>query len=65
MTAITIDIPDSQLQKLQDLANIHGISLETLLNSSIEDWLNSSRKEFTSATNYVLSKNSELYQRLA
>jgi antitoxin FitA len=65
MTSITIDIPDNQLQKLQDLAKLHGVSLEALLRASLEDWLSSSKPEFSSAADYVLKKNAELYNRLA
>ncbi|WP_138500114.1 DNA-binding protein [Nostoc sp. PA-18-2419] len=65
MASITIDISESQLQKLQDLARLHGISLEALLCASIEDWLSSPKSDFTQAANYVLKKNAELYRRLA
>lgn len=65
MASITIDLSDSQLQKLQDLARVHGITLEVLLEASLEDWLNSQRSEFVDAANYVLTKNAELYRRLA
>lgn len=65
MSSITLDISDTQFQKLQDLATVHGIALEVLLKASLEDWLNSQRSEFVDATNYVLTKNAELYQRLA
>ncbi len=64
MASITIDISESQLQKLQDLAKIHGILPEVLLRESIEDLLSSSSREFTNAANYVLNKNAEFYQRL-
>ncbi|MEA5617621.1 ribbon-helix-helix domain-containing protein [Cronbergia sp. UHCC 0137] len=39
MAAITINIPDEQLQKLQEIAEENGISPEELLRSSIENWL--------------------------
>lgn len=65
MASITIDISESQLQKLQDLAKVHGIPPEALLRESIEDWLSSPKSEFTDAANYVLNKNAELYRRLA
>ncbi|MEQ9549599.1 MAG: DNA-binding protein [Coleofasciculus sp. G3-WIS-01] len=65
MASITIDLSDSQLQKLRDLARVHGIALEVLLKASLEDWLNSQRSEFVDAANYVLTKNAELYRRLA
>lgn len=65
MASITIDISESQLRKLQDLAKTHGIPLEALLRESIEDWLSSPKSEFTDAANYVLNKNAEVYRRLA
>ncbi|MBD2501491.1 DNA-binding protein [Anabaena azotica] len=65
MASITIDIPDNQLQKLQELAKLHGISLEALLSASIEEWLSEQKSDFNEAANYVLKKNAELYRRLA
>lgn len=65
MTSIILDLSDTQFQNLQDLATVHGIALEVLLKASLEDWLNSQKSEFVDAANYVLTKNSELYQRLA
>lgn len=65
MASITIDLSDSQFQKLQDLAKTHEIALEVLLRSGLEDWLNSQKSEFVDAADYVLMKNAELYKRLA
>ncbi|MEB3179236.1 MAG: DNA-binding protein [Nostocaceae cyanobacterium] len=65
MAHITIDLSDNQLQKLLDLARVHGIPLEVLLKASLEDWLNSQNSEFVDTANYVLTKNAELYRRLA
>lgn len=65
MTSITIDIPDNQLQKLHNLAKVHGVSPEELIRASLEDWLSSPKPEFSNAANYVLKKNAELYDRLA
>jgi predicted transcriptional regulator len=65
MTSITIDLSDSQFRKLQELAEVHGIALEVLLKASLEDWLNSQKSEFVDAASYVLTKNAELYRRLA
>ncbi len=64
MTSITLDLSDTQFQKLQDLATVHGIAIEVLLKASLEDWLSSQGSEFVDAANYVLRKNAELYQRL-
>jgi len=65
MASITIDLSDSQFQKLQDLASAYEIALEVLLRSSLEDWLNSQNSEFVDAADYMLMKNAELYERLA
>ncbi len=65
MTSITIDLSDSQLQKLRYLAAVHDITPEVLLKVSLEDWLNSQKSEFVDAANYVLTKNAGLYRRLA
>jgi hypothetical protein len=64
VTSITLDLSDTQFQKLQDLATVHGIAIEVLLKASLEDWLSSQGSEFVDAANYVLRKNAELYQRL-
>jgi hypothetical protein len=65
MASITVEIPDAQLQKLQQLTQENGISLEDLLCASIEDWLSYPKSEFVQASSYVLKKNAQLYRRLA
>lgn len=65
MAAITINIPDEQMQKLQKMAQESGISAEDLLRATIENWLNHSHSDFVQAASYVLKKNAELYRRLA
>ena len=65
MASITIDLSDSQLQKLQNLAREYGIATEVLLKASLEDWLNLQKGDFVNAADYVLEKNAELYRRLA
>ena len=64
MVAITINISEHQLQKLQELAQKLGISTEELLSASVEDLLNHPKSDFTEAANYVMLKNAELYRRL-
>jgi hypothetical protein len=64
MAAITINIPEEQLQQLQVMAQANGISPEELLRATIEDWLNYPKGDFEQAANYVIKKNSELYRRL-
>lgn len=65
MASITINIPDEQFQRLQQLAQDVNLSPEYLLRANIEDWLTCPNKEFAQAASYVLKKNAELYRRLA
>ena len=65
MASITIDLSDSQLQTLKNLAKVHGIAPDVLLRAGLEDWLSCQKNDFIDAANYVVTKNTELYQRLA
>jgi hypothetical protein len=65
VASITINLSDSQFQKLEDLARVHGIATEVLLKAGLEDWLNLQKGDFVNAASYVLEKNAELYRRLA
>jgi len=65
MASITIDIQDTQLKKLQELADSRGLSPEDLLLASVEDMLSLPKSEFSQAADYVLKKNTELYHRLS
>ncbi|EKU98665.1 hypothetical protein Lepto7375DRAFT_7976 [Leptolyngbya sp. PCC 7375] len=64
MAAITLDIPDSQFQRLQELAKLYNLSPEALLLANMESWLTNQPNAFNDAAQYVLNKNSELYQHL-
>jgi antitoxin FitA len=46
MTAITINISDNCVGKLQQLAHENGVSPEELLCASVEEWLSGSKDEF-------------------
>ncbi len=65
MASVTIDLSDDQIQALQNLASVHGTTLDVLLQASLEDWLSSQKMDFIDAADYVLTKNAELYRRLA
>ena len=65
MASITIDLSDNQFQALQAVAKVHGIAPEVLLKASLEDWLNLQKGDFVDAADRVLTKNAELYRRLA
>lgn len=65
MASITVNVPDEQLQKLQQLAQDSQVTPEDLLRASIIEWLSEPENEFTQAAKYILNKNAELYRRLA
>ncbi|NJM74616.1 MAG: DNA-binding protein [Acaryochloridaceae cyanobacterium RU_4_10] len=65
MAAITINLSDARLERLQQLANQSGVSPEELLTSSVENCLGDDEGSFTQSASYVLKKNAELYRRLA
>ncbi len=65
MVSIRIDLSDSQFQKPQKLARVHGIATEVPLKASLEDWLNLQKGDFVDAVDHVLEKNAKLYRCLA
>lgn len=65
MVSIRIDLSDSQFQKPQNLARVHGIATEVPLKASLEDWLNLQKGDFVDAVDHVLEKNAKLYRCLA
>ena len=65
MKSLTINIPDEKLKQLQQLAEENGMTTEELIQTKINEWLTQNPKDFSEIANYVLTKNSELYNRLA
>jgi len=65
MAAITIEISDARLEKLQQLAHQSGVSLEVLITGNVENWLGETEDGFAQSARYILKKNAELYRRLA
>lgn len=65
MTTITIPLSDDRLQKLQQIATLFQVAPEELVRASVEELLSRPEEEFRKALEYVLQKNTELYQRLA
>jgi antitoxin FitA len=64
MTALTVNLPDEQWSKLQEVASRYGVSVEDLARAGIEDLIRRPDEMFERALEYVLDKNAELYQRL-
>ncbi|MBL8195506.1 MAG: DNA-binding protein [Blastocatellia bacterium] len=65
MSSITINIPDESYIKLKEVANNLKITPEELVKMAVDEVINSSQKDFNNVIDYVLSKNKELYKRLA
>ncbi len=65
MTTITVSISDERMQKLRERASHYHVAPEELVRVSLDDLLARSEEDFRQAVEYVLNKNTELYQRLA
>jgi len=65
MTTITIALPDDRLRTLKQLSDRLNVAPEELVRASIEELLTRPEETFQQAVEYVLEKNTPLYQRLA
>jgi antitoxin FitA len=65
MATLTISLPEDRLQQLKEQAARFRIAPEELVRASIEELLTRPDEEFQRALTYVLTKNAELYRRLA
>jgi predicted transcriptional regulator len=65
MTSITIVLSEDRLRQLQQIATRFHVTPEELVRISVEELLSRPEEEFRRALEYVLRKNTELYQRLA
>jgi predicted transcriptional regulator len=65
MSTLTIALSEERLQKLEEIARRFQIAPEELVRVSIEELLSLPEEDFRQALDRVLSKNAELYQRLA
>ncbi|MEA2165251.1 MAG: hypothetical protein QOK37_3378 [Thermoanaerobaculia bacterium] len=64
MKTLEIHVPDEVASKIEQAANHLGMSIEQLLQASVEEKIQRDA-EFERATGRVLEKNAELYRRLA
>jgi hypothetical protein len=65
MARITVEIEDSKAALLQKKAEKFGLLPDQFVTASIEDLIGQPEPEFEAAMRKVLSKNKELYKRLA
>jgi hypothetical protein len=65
MTKITVQLDDSKAALLREKAQKYGLRLDQFVTASIEDLVAQPEPDFDAAVRRVLSKNKELYERLA
>ena len=65
MSTITVALPEERLVKLNEIARRLGVVPEELVRVSIEELFARPEADFEQAVDYVLTKNAELYHRLA
>ena len=65
MTTITLQIDDAKANVLRKKAERIGLAPEQLLTASIDDLIAQPDVDFDEAATRVLSKNRDLYRRLA
>lgn len=68
MTALTINLPDREAQRLRDLARDLGTSPEELAAAVVRERIERAEAEeadFDAVAERVVKKNEELYRRLA
>jgi hypothetical protein len=65
MSTITVALPEERLAKLNEMARHLGVVPEELVRVSIEELLTRPEPDFEQAVDAVLTKNAELYRRLA
>ena len=65
MSTITVALPEERLTELTEMARRLGVVPEELVRVSIEELLTRPEEDFEQAVDYVLTKNAELYRRLA
>ena len=65
MTRIIVEIDDNKAAILEDKAKKFGLLPEQFVTASIEDLISQPDPDLEAAMRKVLSKNQELYERLA
>ena len=65
ITTLIVHIEDKQADVLRKKADRFGLGPEQFLKASVEDLIGQPDADFDKAVNRVLSKNQELYRRLA
>jgi antitoxin FitA len=64
MTTLNLTLSEEKVAQLNQTAEELGLQVEELLRRCVDEYLDR-RKKASSAMDYVLQKNAELYKRLA
>jgi hypothetical protein len=62
---LAFELPDTQAEKLRDVAKRLGLAPEELARAALADLLGTPDDEFRAVVTRILTKNEELYRRLA
>jgi pyrroloquinoline quinone (PQQ) biosynthesis protein C len=62
---LPVELTESQIESLRQRAKALGISPEQLASAAVADLVSQPADDFSAAAARILSKNSELYRRLA
>ena len=65
MATFTITLPEERVKKLKELAERFHVAPEELVRASLDELLARPSDDFQQVLERVLSKNAELYKRLA
>lgn len=65
MMSITVQLEEAKAEALRQKADRFGLAPEQFLIASVEDMIGQPDSDFDNAARRVLSKNQELYKRLA
>ena len=64
MKILEVAVPDETAAKIEQAAQQRGVSVEELVRRSVEEKLTRDA-QFEKASRHVLTKNTELYERLS
>ncbi len=65
MNTLTITLSEERFGRLQEIARRFNVRVEDLARVGIEEWLRQPDETFVAAADYILTKNADLYRRLA
>ncbi len=65
MAEVTITLSAEELQRLKELGEREGLTVDQVVKLGIQELINQPDESFRRAAQHILEKNAELYRRLA